>query len=583
MQNMIIVELESTVHPDTARAALLNRSLPLCCFLFSQDGELLYANQHAMKSYVTKHEDTFSLLSLFHYGISGTADTQYRKAMETVFADNKPYQHVQQQADCYIRLDMHRVNDPVTLKATALLSMTDVTDETSAQVILEGWKTKLQQQNRELVRDREELIEAISHNATRVDTQSAIEQVNSLMKDLLSGHFPSIQRITGVCQMLQNENLRQPPNLQQQLTTDTFLDKNATDSIMQLVGHLPAGSESGRAADHRPVPCILDKDEEFLTSFQTEKIAKFMVTWSFDAFELSDLPHPLASVMFFCIRNTGLLKRLQISAATLWMFLTIVDGRYADNPYHNLFHVTSVVHGVHMLMTFGGIDLDDITQLACYVAAGVHDLMHPGLNNEFLINTKDSLAITYNDTSPLENFHAASAFQIMCAPACNFISNLSSRDQRRFRNTVIDQVLTTDMKLHFDVQSRFNLLFCDPPRQMADSHIKVLTQLMLKCADLSHTTYPWMSHRVWCDRLQNEMFLQGDLESKNDIPVSVNNDRKSQRDVIKSQIGFFEVIVIPLYVSLTQAYPLASPYLSGAQSNLQKWKDSWTSHATCGS
>ena len=479
---------------------------------------------------------------------------------------------------------MHPVNDPVTLKPTALLSMTDVTAETSAQVVLESWKNKLERQNRELVRDREQLIEAISQKTTSINTQSAIEQINCLMKDLLSGQIPSIQRITGLCQILQNEDLRQPLNLQQQLTTDSFLDKNATDSIMQIVGHLPAGNESGRDANRCPIARTLeDEDEDFLTSIQAEKIAKCLKTWSFDAFELSDLPHPLASVMFFCIRNTGILKRLQISASTLWTFLRTVDGRYNDHPYHNLFHVTSVVHGVHMLMTLGGIDddLDDITQLACYVSAGVHDLMHPGLNNDFLIKTKDSLAITYNDTSPLENFHAASAFQIMSAPACNFIRDLSSKDQRRFRSSVIDQVLTTDMKLHFDVQSRFNLLFCDQSRQITDSHIKVLTQLMLKCGDLSHTTYCWMSHRFWCERLQNEMFLQGDLESKNDIPVSAVTDRKSHKDVIKSQIGFFEVIVIPLYVSLTQAYPCAMPFLNGARSNLQKWKDSWMAQAIC--
>ena len=47
------------------------------------------------------------------------------------------------------------------------------------------------------------------------------------------------------------------------------------------------------------------------------------------------------------------------------------------------------------------------------LAAACHDLDHKGFNNVYLIETKDSLAIRYNDQSVLESHHVATAFDIL--------------------------------------------------------------------------------------------------------------------------------------------------------------------------
>jgi len=51
--------------------------------------------------------------------------------------------------------------------------------------------------------------------------------------------------------------------------------------------------------------------------------------------------------------------------------------------------------------------------LTCYLSAIIHDFEHRGVNNDFLIKTSDHLALLYNDSSPMENHHVASAFMIM--------------------------------------------------------------------------------------------------------------------------------------------------------------------------
>lgn len=52
-------------------------------------------------------------------------------------------------------------------------------------------------------------------------------------------------------------------------------------------------------------------------------------------------------------------------------------------------------------------------QFALMVASVAHDIGHPGVNNNFLINSSDELALRYNDISVLENHHASSLFKIL--------------------------------------------------------------------------------------------------------------------------------------------------------------------------
>ena len=39
-----------------------------------------------------------------------------------------------------------------------------------------------------------------------------------------------------------------------------------------------------------------------------------------------------------------------------------------------------------------------------------HDVGHPGLNNRFLVNNSENLAVIYIDVSVLENMHAGATF-----------------------------------------------------------------------------------------------------------------------------------------------------------------------------
>jgi hypothetical protein len=53
-----------------------------------------------------------------------------------------------------------------------------------------------------------------------------------------------------------------------------------------------------------------------------------------------------------------------------------------------------------------------------------------GVSNEFLVRTEDPAAITYNDVSPNENTHLATAFRLLGQPGNAFLQHLPHEDYR---------------------------------------------------------------------------------------------------------------------------------------------------------
>lgn len=100
--------------------------------------------------------------------------------------------------------------------------------------------------------------------------------------------------------------------------------------------------------------------------------------------------------------------------------------------------------------------LSSLELMALYTAAAMHDYDHPGRTNAFLVAIEDKKAILYNDRSVLENHHAASSWQLLCRPENNFVEHLDSAEFKRFRYMIIEAILATDLKRHFEILMDFN-------------------------------------------------------------------------------------------------------------------------------
>ena len=72
---------------------------------------------------------------------------------------------------------------------------------------------------------------------------------------------------------------------------------------------------------------------------------------------------------------------------------------------------------------------EPIDVLGMIIASVGHDMDHGGMNNAYLIRTKDPLSLIYNDHSVWENYHSSLLFQVMDNHS-ELFKNLSQEQQK---------------------------------------------------------------------------------------------------------------------------------------------------------
>ncbi len=310
-------------------------------------------------------------------------------------------------------------------------------------------------------------------------------------------------------------------------------------------------------------------------------------SWNFDPFEL-DLAsngHPLSNLFIWLVDEANLVDRLGLDVAKLRAFALEIEAGYNLNPYHNRIHVCAVLQRVHIMLLEGGLglylkDTSGLYILAAYLAAVCHDFRHLGLTNDFLVKSSDNLATIYNDQAPNENYHLTQSFYVLKTEQCNILSALPDAARQFVRNLMIDLVLATDMSQHFNIvtsfQSKATSLHANENSLSSASEVPAEDKLLalkiaLKSADLSHTAAPWTEHSRWVKLLQDELWTQGDREKSLGLKPSALTDRQKQ-GMISSQLGFFDIFVLPMYQSLVTAFPACSYLLDGARQNFSRWK-----------
>ncbi|KAE8297003.1 cGMP-inhibited 3',5'-cyclic phosphodiesterase B [Larimichthys crocea] len=188
--------------------------------------------------------------------------------------------------------------------------------------------------------------------------------------------------------------------------------------------------------------------------------------------------------------------------------------------------------------------------MALYVAAAMHDYDHPGRTNAFLVATNAPQAVLYNDRSVLENHHAASAWSLyLSRPEFNFLVNLDHVEFKRFRFLVIEAILATDLKKHFDFLAEFNAKVNDvnsPGIDWTNENDRLLVcQVCIKLADINGPAKVRDLHLKWTEGIVNEFYEQGDEEARLGLPISPFMDRSSPQ-LAKLQESFITHIVGPL-------------------------------------
>eukprot|EP01054_Gregarina_sp_Poly1_P003019 Gregarina_sp_Poly_1__3018@NODE_1849_length_3212_cov_7_286169_g1200_i0_p2_GENE_NODE_1849_length_3212_cov_7_286169_g1200_i0NODE_1849_length_3212_cov_7_286169_g1200_i0_p2_ORF_typecomplete_len170_score13_71PDEase_I/PF00233_19/5e43_NODE_1849_length_3212_cov_7_286169_g1200_i012261735 len=159
--------------------------------------------------------------------------------------------------------------------------------------------------------------------------------------------------------------------------------------------------------------------------------------------------------------------------------------------------------------------LSSLEKKALVISAIGHDIGHPGKNSLFLIKLNHPLALLYNDTSILENYHCSSLLQIMTKPNCNILQDANKATEQGLRQQIIQAVLWTDLIEHFNVMNRTKYVIHKHDHLrgtpiMDDREMKnMLLALALKCGDLSYMAIEPAHYAVqWAIDYYEEVFAQ---------------------------------------------------------------------------
>ncbi|KQL03146.1 cAMP-specific 3',5'-cyclic phosphodiesterase 4B [Amazona aestiva] len=268
-----------------------------------------------------------------------------------------------------------------------------------------------------------------------------------------------------------------------------------------------------------PSPTQKDREKKKKQQLMTQISGELedLNKWGLNIFNVARYSHnrPLTCIMYAIFQERDLLKTFKISSDTFVTYMmTLEDHYHSDVAYHNSLHAADVAQSTHVLLSTPALDavFTDLEILAAIFAAAIHDVDHPGVSNQFLINTNSELALMYNDESVLENHHLAVGFKLLQEEHCDIFQNLTKKQRQTLRKMVIDMVLRN----------------------------------MVHCADLSNPTKSLELYRQWTDRIMEEFFQQGDKERERGMEISPMCD-KHTASVEKSQVGFIDYIVHPLW------------------------------------
>jgi hypothetical protein len=315
-----------------------------------------------------------------------------------------------------------------------------------------------------------------------------------------------------------------------------------------------------------------------------ERLVKTLDRWTFDVFKLDALTS--GNALFFVWNKANELldvSQYVIAALDTWeAFCTKIQSSYSpQNPYHSEIHAADVTHSALWFLTTGHVrqmcKLSATDAFAVIMAAAIHDVDHPALNNKFHSMTNDELALLYNDKAVLENHHLAFAYTLLQDPKYDFLHGLSKSRCAEMRECIIHAVLGTDMAMHFEELGSFRTRIANEDRPFPDPGDRMdklaIMRVVLHSSDISNPTKALKCYNIWIERVLTEYFEQGDRERKLGMPISMFMDRFTT-NIAKNQLGFIDFVVTPLYEAVALAIPqVQQTQLENLASNRRYWEE----------
>eukprot|EP00873_Tetraselmis_striata_P013522 jgi/Tetstr1/433786/TSEL_002412.t1 len=250
----------------------------------------------------------------------------------------------------------------------------------------------------------------------------------------------------------------------------------------------------------------------------------------------------LITVTFHIFRAVhDLILPLGLNDRKLMNFMQAMETGMKGPKFHNLGHAADTMSRLSAIVKMGGLyDLANLAMkrelTAALIACIVEDYQHPGRTNVFHVKRQSDAALMFNQQHVNQNNSIRECMATLRDPECNFIEAWSEEEQHEFRCNVIQLVLGSDLDMHFELLTRFQMR--------------------------------------WVKLKDEEHFEQGDEERQLGLPVSGLSDR-SQPGLSdpKTQIGWFDIIVIPTFQQFCNVFVDCEVLLMKCLENRRLWEE----------
>ena len=278
----------------------------------------------------------------------------------------------------------------------------------------------------------------------------------------------------------------------------------------------------------------------------------------------------LLAIGHYIFNRLGFSKIMNYNKFENWS-RKIAEGYVKSNHYHTDLHAADVTHTCLIYLKVGKVnkicDFSKNSKCALFLSCMCHDYKHPGVNNNFLKETRDKLAIKYNDASILENMHIAQTFKVINNPNndCNIFEQLDKETYKQFRKEMISCVLSTDMSFH-NVYVEFLKNYTENKVEKNESSYQYFLNTFIHSADISNPTKPFNIYFKWAEYVVEEFYDQGDKEKKLNLPCSCDRDKVT---IYQSQLGFINFIEFPYFTLFAKVFENLKFYLDNLNNNKQ--------------
>ncbi|KSA01318.1 uncharacterized protein AC631_02950 [Debaryomyces fabryi] len=230
--------------------------------------------------------------------------------------------------------------------------------------------------------------------------------------------------------------------------------------------------------------------------------------------------------------------------------------------------------------------MNSIQTLALLIAALGHDVGHPGVTNAFMIKYAAPTSLIYNERSVLELYHSAVFINKILSINWPRILDvdIDGKTKISLKSLIISCILATDMAEHFEYIDKLAHFKAD--QYILDvNRVKLISSLLIKCADISNVTRPLRVSSQWALVLGREFNEVSMLEKKlslaqpaptldvhyDKVPSSLPDILDANPNLHKGQIFFINTFAENLFNNIAELLPELRYTCDIIQENKEFW------------